>query len=32
MRTSPALTSRDFHFELYSSGEYSRMLERSWGE
>jgi len=26
------LTSRDFHFELYSSGEYSRMLERSWGE
>jgi hypothetical protein len=26
------VTSRDFHFELYSSGEYSRMLERSWGE
>src|SRR5208282_2872969 len=26
------ITSRDFHFELYSSGEYSRMLERSWGE
>jgi hypothetical protein len=26
------LTSREFHFELYSSGEYSRMLERSWGE
>jgi hypothetical protein len=26
------LSSRDFHFELYSSGEYSRMLERSWGE
>jgi hypothetical protein len=25
------LTSREFHFELYSSGEYSRMLERSWG-
>jgi len=22
----------DFTFELYSSGEYSRMLERSWGE
>lgn len=27
-----ALTSADFNFELYSSGEYSRMLERSWGE
>jgi hypothetical protein len=26
------LTSREFNFELYSSGEYSRMLERSWGE
>jgi len=26
------LTSRDFHFELFSSGEYSRMLERSWEE
>ncbi len=26
------LSSRDFHFELFSSGEYSRMLERSWGE
>ncbi len=26
------LSSREFHFELYSSGEYSRMLERSWGE
>jgi len=26
------LPSRDFNFELYSSGEYSRMLERSWGE
>jgi hypothetical protein len=26
------LSSRAFHFELYSSGEYSRMLERSWGE
>ena len=25
------LSSRDFHFDLYSSGEYSRMLERSWG-
>src|SRR5271169_3853008 len=27
-----SVSSRDFHFELYSSGEYSRMLERSWGE
>jgi hypothetical protein len=26
------VNSRDFTFELYSSGEYSRMLERSWGE
>jgi hypothetical protein len=26
------LSSREFFFELYSSGEYSRMLERSWGE
>jgi hypothetical protein len=26
------LTSREFQFELFSSGEYSRMLERSWGE
>ena len=26
------LSSREFHFDLYSSGEYSRLLERSWGE
>ena len=26
------LSAREFNFELYSSGEYSRMLERSWGE
>ncbi|HXA68262.1 MAG TPA: hypothetical protein VNV82_24080 [Bryobacteraceae bacterium] len=26
------IASRDFKFELYSSGEYSRMLERSWEE
>jgi len=26
------IASRDFKFDLYSSGEYSRMLERSWGE
>jgi hypothetical protein len=24
------INSREFNFELYSSGEYSRMLERSW--
>src|ERR1700722_4312155 len=28
----PPLASGGFHFELFSSGEYSRMLERSWGE
>jgi len=27
-----AVHSREYTFELYSSGEYSRMLERSWGE
>jgi hypothetical protein len=27
-----SLTSKDFTFELYSSGEYTRMLERSFGE
>ena len=27
-----SLNSKDFTFELYSSGEYTRMLERSWGE
>ncbi|MBV9771225.1 MAG: hypothetical protein JOZ32_16765 [Bryobacterales bacterium] len=26
------LKSCEYHFELYSSGEYSRMLERSWSE
>lgn len=26
------LNSREFHFDLYSSGEYSRLLERSWEE
>jgi len=24
------ITSRNFHFELYASGEYSRMLESEW--
>ena len=27
-----ALNSKEFTFELYSSGEYARMLERSWTE
>jgi hypothetical protein len=27
-----SLQASDFTFDLYSSGEYSRMLERSWGE
>ena len=27
-----SVATGDFTFELYSSGEYSRMLERSWGE
>ena len=26
------LATQDFEFELYSSGEYSRMLERVWAE
>ncbi|HEV2690186.1 MAG TPA: hypothetical protein VGV35_16625 [Bryobacteraceae bacterium] len=26
------LAAEDFQFELYSSGEYSRMLEKVWGE
>ena len=25
-----AITSKEYRFELYSSGEYSRMLEREW--
>jgi hypothetical protein len=27
-----ALNSKEFNFELYSSGEYTRMLEKSWEE
>ena len=27
-----SIKSSEFQFELYSSGEYSRMLERAWGE
>ncbi len=25
------ISSRDYNFELYASGEYSRMLEQEWG-
>jgi hypothetical protein len=28
----PSLDARRFHFALYASGEYSRMLESQWGE
>ena len=28
----PAIDPRDYDFDLYASGEYSRMLERSWEE
>lgn len=28
----PELNPRDYDFDLYASGEYSRMLERSWEE
>jgi hypothetical protein len=27
-----ALTPDNFPFELYASGEYSRMLENEWGD
>jgi hypothetical protein len=29
--TSPEVDSTAFEFELYASGEYSRLLEREWG-
>ena len=32
MEAYPALDPRQFHFALYASGEYSRMLESQWGE
>lgn len=28
----PVISARNFRFELYASGEYSRMLESEWGE
>lgn len=30
--TFPSLPPENFHFELFASGEYSRMLEREWEE
>lgn len=30
MSTFAEIRSKSFHFELYASGEYSRMLEREW--
>jgi hypothetical protein len=27
-----AVDAKRFHFQLYASGEYSRMLESEWGE
>jgi hypothetical protein len=32
MEEYPVLDSRRFHFVLYASGEYSRMLESQWEE
>ncbi len=31
-RTYPVLQSADYDFDLYASGEYSRILERQWEE
>jgi len=32
MQTFTQLSVDNFHFEIYASGEYSRILEKSWGE
>jgi hypothetical protein len=34
METQPhrAIAPANFRFEIYASGEYSRMLESQWGE
>jgi len=32
MQTFTEVTVRNFHFEIYASGEYSRILEKSWTE
>jgi hypothetical protein len=31
MFTFPRISSEEFDFQLYASGEYTRMLERQWG-
>lgn len=31
-RQFPRIRSKDFPFELYASGEYSRLLERQWSD
>jgi hypothetical protein len=32
MQAFTQLTVENFHFEIYASGEYSRILEKSWAE
>ena len=32
MQAFTELTVENFHFDIYASGEYSRMLEKSWAE
>ena len=32
MQSFTQLSVENFHFEIYASGEYSRILEKSWGE
>jgi hypothetical protein len=32
MQTFTELTVENFHFQIYASGEYSRLLEQSWAE
>jgi hypothetical protein len=31
LQTPAEVDEREFHFELYASGEYSKMLEKEWG-
>ena len=32
LNSFPEITGANFRFDLYASGEYSRMLEKQWGE
>jgi hypothetical protein len=32
MQPHRSITAVNFRFDLYASGEYSRMLESEWGE